>query len=150
MIPLRTGVAKLIIVFDHTGALHRFRCECRLETLSFDQEDAERTDRLCASRPHLRRPVWCEKSVHQNRSEEHTSELQSRQYLVCRLLLEKKKKKHHDHTEIPSDPPENTHRLQHSLEQPRIVLRPLWPDLLDQRPYRIQAHQHTAPLYRHT
>src|SRR3712207_7350128 len=29
------------------------------------------------------------------RSEEHTSELQSRQYLVCRLLLEKKKKKYH-------------------------------------------------------
>src|SRR5258707_1498623 len=29
------------------------------------------------------------------RSEEHTSELQSRQYLVCRLLLEKKKKKLH-------------------------------------------------------
>src|SRR3712207_7844865 len=27
-----------------------------------------------------------------NRSEEHTSELQSRQYLVCRLLLEKKNK----------------------------------------------------------
>src|SRR3712207_7664878 len=31
----------------------------------------------------------------QRRSEEHTSELQSRQYLVCRLLLEKKK---HTHT----------------------------------------------------
>src|SRR3712207_7508362 len=30
------------------------------------------------------------------RSEEHTSELQSRQYLVCRLLLEKKKKKRKD------------------------------------------------------
>src|SRR3712207_8916567 len=28
-----------------------------------------------------------------SRSEEHTSELQSRQYLVCRLLLEKKKNK---------------------------------------------------------
>src|SRR3712207_8707981 len=28
---------------------------------------------------------------HRGRSEEHTSELQSRQYLVCRLLLEKKK-----------------------------------------------------------
>src|SRR3712207_7558813 len=28
----------------------------------------------------------------ETRSEEHTSELQSRQYLVCRLLLEKKKK----------------------------------------------------------
>src|SRR5215203_5978487 len=31
-----------------------------------------------------------------SRSEEHTSELQSRQYLVCRLLLEKKKKKNTD------------------------------------------------------
>src|SRR2546425_13104622 len=30
----------------------------------------------------------------QQRSEEHTSELQSLAYLVCRLLLEKKKKKH--------------------------------------------------------
>src|SRR3712207_6913519 len=30
----------------------------------------------------------------QPRSEEHTSELQSRQYLVCRLLLEKKNKRH--------------------------------------------------------
>src|SRR3712207_6932497 len=30
-------------------------------------------------------------SDHDFRSEEHTSELQSRQYLVCRLLLEKKK-----------------------------------------------------------
>src|SRR3712207_7112583 len=30
---------------------------------------------------------------HVVRSEEHTSELQSRQYLVCRLLLEKKKKR---------------------------------------------------------
>src|SRR3712207_9021252 len=29
--------------------------------------------------------------AHPDRSEEHTSELQSRQYLVCRLLLEKKK-----------------------------------------------------------
>src|SRR3712207_7716453 len=32
------------------------------------------------------------------RSEEHTSELQSRQYLVCRLLLEKKKKIHQTST----------------------------------------------------
>src|SRR3712207_8038642 len=30
-------------------------------------------------------------TVRRSRSEEHTSELQSRQYLVCRLLLEKKK-----------------------------------------------------------
>src|SRR5258707_10500356 len=32
--------------------------------------------------------------IQDERSEEHTSELQSRQYLVCRLLLEKKKNKH--------------------------------------------------------
>src|SRR3712207_8208708 len=36
------------------------------------------------------------------RSEEHTSELQSRQYLVCRLLLEKKKTNLTDHP-IPPD-----------------------------------------------
>src|SRR3712207_6898025 len=37
-------------------------------------------------------PTRCAKIA--ARSEEHTSELQSRQYLVCRLLLEKKKKQH--------------------------------------------------------
>src|SRR3712207_4971665 len=36
------------------------------------------------------------------RSEEHTSELQSRQYLVCRLLLEKKQKKKKSHNDIVS------------------------------------------------
>src|SRR2546421_888920 len=36
------------------------------------------------------------KSVNNRRSEEHTSELQSRSDLVCRLLLEKKKKKKND------------------------------------------------------
>src|SRR3712207_8438064 len=35
-----------------------------------------------------------------SRSEEHTSELQSRQYLVCRLLLEKKKRIHTLHYEV--------------------------------------------------
>src|SRR3712207_7553147 len=35
------------------------------------------------------------------RSEEHTSELQSRQYLVCRLLLEKKKESLSGHTKCP-------------------------------------------------
>src|SRR3712207_8710647 len=36
------------------------------------------------------------------RSEEHTSELQSRQYLVCRLLLEKKKTKCKGEEQIPA------------------------------------------------
>src|SRR5687767_15498145 len=39
--------------------------------------------------PHLRTPSWSRHHV--VRSEEHTSELQSLAYLVCRLLLEKKK-----------------------------------------------------------
>src|SRR2546422_2327100 len=34
------------------------------------------------------------------RSEEHTSELQSRLHLVCRLLLEKKKKTHHRQSDL--------------------------------------------------
>src|SRR3712207_8985417 len=38
--------------------------------------------------------VYSESRDAEPRSEEHTSELQSRQYLVCRLLLEKKKKKY--------------------------------------------------------
>src|SRR3712207_7614508 len=37
------------------------------------------------------RSTYMVDSLFQERSEEHTSELQSRQYLVCRLLLEKKK-----------------------------------------------------------
>src|SRR3712207_7958108 len=36
--------------------------------------------------------VGFDEGARAQRSEEHTSELQSRQYLVCRLLLEKKKK----------------------------------------------------------
>src|SRR6476620_12149152 len=42
-------------------------------------------------RPRLRQQLRHVDDVRDARSEEHTSELQSRQYLVCRLLLEKKK-----------------------------------------------------------
>src|SRR2546422_1630189 len=44
-------------------------------------------DILFTHREHHAFSIWCEL-----RSEEHTSELQSRLHLVCRLLLEKKKK----------------------------------------------------------
>src|SRR2546429_6943496 len=44
-----------------------------------------------APRPSGCGPSWRHRGT---RSEEHTSELQSRLHLVCRLLLEKKKKKH--------------------------------------------------------
>src|SRR5258707_1887033 len=44
------------------------------------------------SRTELSIPTWLNPEILvKKRSEEHTSELQSRQYLVCRLLLEKKK-----------------------------------------------------------
>src|SRR2546429_4191498 len=45
-------------------------------------------------------PQACASCHAEKRSEEHTSELQSRLHLVCRLLLEKKKK--HTHTHIQS------------------------------------------------
>src|SRR3712207_8571113 len=46
----------------------------------------------CFASGRSRGGIWLSSaSLEQLRSEEHTSELQSRQYLVCRLLLEKKK-----------------------------------------------------------
>src|SRR5258707_11570110 len=55
------------------------KCGYRLEHDCFHHNRRQRGQRPCT--------VVC-----LVRSEEHTSELQSRQYLVCRLLLEKKKK----------------------------------------------------------
>src|SRR5258707_13533893 len=55
-------------------------CRCRPRSLT-----TRSAKRRC-----VRSPTWGSTAA---RSEEHTSELQSRQYLVCRLLLEKKKKK---------------------------------------------------------
>src|SRR2546422_8123499 len=48
--------------------------------------------RRSAARLHFRRQIGVHQSQAPMRSEEHTSELQSRLHLVCRLLLEKKKK----------------------------------------------------------
>src|SRR5438445_5320172 len=58
------------------------------------RETARRAQRRrwLVRRPH-RGPKAEIASRWRSRSEEHTSELQSRQYLVCRLLLEKKKNK---------------------------------------------------------
>src|SRR2546423_11571936 len=44
----------------------------------------------------------------QDRSEEHTSELQSLAYLVCRLLLEKKNTRYSVDTSTPTHPPTRT------------------------------------------
>src|SRR5258708_12726994 len=50
---------------------------------------SRRSRRIPVSRRPYREPTCCSTSA---RSEEHTSELQSPDHLVCRLLLEKKKK----------------------------------------------------------
>src|SRR5687768_17981333 len=57
-----------------------------------------------------RRPLWeagldYAHGTGHGRSEEHTSELQSRLHLVCRLLLEKKKKSNHASDPCNSHPP---------------------------------------------
>src|SRR3712207_8285217 len=49
------------------------------------------SDTASTRRCRVTSPSFRSCSTRRSRSEEHTSELQSRQYLVCRLLLEKKK-----------------------------------------------------------
>src|SRR5947209_17164378 len=57
------------------------------------------------------------KSCSRRRSEEHTSELQSRQYLVCRLLLEKKKKKKNKKKQKKAKIDKNTSRMTHRVRK---------------------------------
>src|SRR3712207_7348217 len=71
-------------------------------TTLFRSIDGGRTFRSITGRTHIDyHALWIDPRdpkrmwQGQDRSEEHTSELQSRQYLVCRLLLEKKKHRHH-------------------------------------------------------
>src|SRR5256884_1286675 len=49
-------------------------------------------DAALVKTPYYYKPAYKPEVYFQHRSEEHTSELQSRLHLVCRLLLEKKKK----------------------------------------------------------
>src|SRR2546422_3663478 len=63
----------------------------------------------------LRSRIWASCVMISSRSEEHTSELQSRLHLVCRLLLEKKKK-----TPMPEYAPEN----QKSDPRAPTIMRP--------------------------
>src|SRR5436309_5842785 len=76
--------------FDACGV--RFALEVHPTEIAFDFYTAERLLESFRHRPTLGfnfDPSHLQKS---KRSEEHTSELQSRENLVCRLLLEKKKK----------------------------------------------------------
>src|SRR5690606_41658606 len=79
-LPIWGLFAKHRLFLSMEGVIHMAKCDkCKKNTANIE---SERKGKLCND---------CAKK---NRSEEHTSELQSRENLVCRLLLEKKKKKH--------------------------------------------------------
>src|SRR3712207_8062569 len=83
----------------YTLSLHDALPISSIVTLSGDVHHAYLAEVAYPRGSGVRSAVWqavC--SPFRNRSEEHTSELQSRQYLVCRLLLEKKKHFHSHHT----------------------------------------------------
>src|SRR5947209_10610945 len=61
-----------------------------LDFVAVDRKDYRRLYKIALR---CRRDSEPPSNAERSRSEEHTSELQSRQYLVCRLLLEKKKKR---------------------------------------------------------
>src|SRR5699024_12646079 len=71
------------------GVVQRPRSAAQPQTAAQEARDRRDPARARARRPDLR----ADQAVLQGRSEEHTSELQSRFDLVCRLLLEKKKTK---------------------------------------------------------
>src|SRR5204863_6759036 len=84
-------------IHDSTRIIERLE-RLRPEPALYPADDAERRRALALEDffdeelgPHVRRALFHE--LLPERSEEHTSELQSRRDLVCRLLLEKKKKK---------------------------------------------------------
>src|SRR5438445_1289170 len=63
---------------------------------------ASHSDRSAAE-GRLAKPHPRSRQAERQRSEEHTSELQSRQYLVCRLLLEKKKKNKQERNNVDNE-----------------------------------------------
>src|SRR5947209_16007195 len=75
-------------LFPYTTLFRSFK----LDEIRVTIANALERKRLVDENLILKRQLRPERS-YETRSEEHTSELQSRQYLVCRLLLEKKKKK---------------------------------------------------------
>src|SRR5437899_4775141 len=73
--------------FDHVGSLRSARTmgDFEFNRVPFTQSSVSRGQDCCVVDKYIR--------ATRVRSEEHTSELQSLRHLVCRLLLEKKKKR---------------------------------------------------------
>src|SRR2546425_6114779 len=100
----------------------------RIKTLEGQQAKDSHNSSLPPSSDRFVRPP---KSLRKKRSEEHTSELQSLAYLVCRLLLEKKKRPlplgPHGRTplrDLPSSPgcPRLLHELHRATREMRLLL----------------------------
>src|SRR3712207_8001716 len=88
------GQALLIVedIFDH-GAYSNLALKHQLANQSLsDKDKALVTEIVYGTISRKITLEWYLAHYIEDRSEEHTSELQSRQYLVCRLLLEKKKR----------------------------------------------------------
>src|SRR5690625_6453719 len=78
----------------HLVPLHLFQANAT-PLLMYETKDSKKVppaNRLFRHPSEQSREKSQHHNVHTSRSEEHTSELQSRGHLVCRLLLEKKKK----------------------------------------------------------
>src|SRR5687768_17790384 len=81
-------------LFPYTTLFRSARAQGDHARLAVRELPGQAQARLRAGRRHARRQALrFELGQAPDRSEEHTSELQSRLHLVCRLLLEKKKKK---------------------------------------------------------
>src|SRR6266496_2569098 len=99
------AIVDALCAFQHQRRRHRL--EVQAKAIRRTPQAADRVARGCdhAPDPGGLRAIWIlgmrcrrhperrQQPAHSQRSEEHTSELQSRRELVCRLLLEKKKKK---------------------------------------------------------
>src|SRR3989442_4547779 len=84
--PPRSTLFPYTTLFRSLGRLSRAKERARQDHANRLPSLAKRPSRLLRFASEGRRFAW-------SRSEEHTSELQSRPHLVCRLLLEKKKHK---------------------------------------------------------
>src|SRR3989442_7754499 len=83
-------------LFPYT-TLFRSRCACWSWWLHCTQLGKSASGAFCQANRSTESTGWLGK----RRSEEHTSELQSRPHLVCRLLLEKKKTHREQHYAVP-------------------------------------------------
>src|SRR5258708_29914080 len=78
-------------LFPYTTLFRSSQGAARSHRPHVAESNPRECSRACASVSISRPPSPCSSACSSSRSEEHTSELQSPDHLVCRLLLEKKK-----------------------------------------------------------